>query len=297
MGYEDRQYFRDDSPYGRTGLAQYSIIAILIAINVIVWVLDTFTPEVARGGSGADGEFVVHWLSGQLCLDPQQPWRVWTLLTHGFTHASIETNALHILFNMFVLFMFGRPVSERLGRHEFLRFYLSAIVVSGFVFFLYSIATGSANPAVGASGATTAVLILFILWYPDQKLSLMGVIDMPAWGLGLVIIAMDLFRAVTGESGIAWQAHLGGAAFAWAYLHFEWDFRWMSSLSRWLPKLPKGNGKLSVYNPAAKPEKTEKLRTEGDRILAKISTDGEDSLTKNERKTLERYSKMLRDGK
>ena len=122
-------------------------------------------------------------------------------------------------------------------------------------------------------------------------------LEVPAWVLGAGIIAMDLFRAVTGASGIAWQAHLGGAAFAWAYLHFEWNFEWMSRFSGWIPKLPKGKSKLSLYNPDTKSDKSEKLRTEGDRILAKISSDGEDSLTNKERKTLERYSKMLRDGK
>ena len=290
MGFEDRQYFRDDSAFGKTGLAKYSIVAILIAINVAVWVLDVFTPTVAEKR---------HWLSHQLALDPQLPWRVWTYLTYGFTHASIEASPFHIMFNMFVLFMFGRPVSQRLGRYEFLRFFLTAIVASGAVFMLWSLLAGTPNPCVGASGATVAVLILFILWYPQEKLALMGLIEMPAWVLGTGLVAMDLIRAVMGDSGVAWQAHLAGAAFAWAYLHFQWDFRWMSSLSGWIPKLPegKGTGKLSVYDPDSRPTRSDKLRDEGDRILAKISSEGEDSLTRKERKTLEQYSKMLRSKK
>ena len=290
MGFEDRQYTRDDSAYGnnaygnntygnnKSGLAKYSIVMILIAINVIVWVADMFIP----------GHLVLEWLS----LDSGLPWRVWTLLTYGFAHAPIESNIWHIVFNMFVLYMFSRPVAQRLGRHEFLRFYLSAIVVSGLVFFLWHFLLGSPGSCVGASGATTAVLILFILWYPHQKLYLMGVLEMPAWVLGVGIIGFDLFRAVTGDSGIAWQAHLGGAAFAWAYLHFNWNFSWMSSLTGWIPK---SKGKLSVYDPDAKSAKSEKLKVEGDRILAKISDQGEESLTNKERKTLERYSKMLRN--
>ena len=294
MGYEDRQYFREDDAYGRSGLGQYSIVAILIVINFAVFVFDIFTPVVAND---PENHYVQHWLASQLALNPLKPWRIWTLLTYGFTHASIETNVLHILMNMFVLYMFGRPVSERLGRHEFLRFYLSSIVASGLVFLLWSLAFGSGNPAVGASGATTSVLILFILWYPHQKLSLMGVLDMPAWVLGIAIVGMDVFRGLTGDSGIAWQVHLGGVAFAWAYVHFQWNFSWMSSLSGWVPKLPKGESKFSVYNPDSKPSRSEKLREEGDRLLAKISAEGEDSLTKKERKTLEQYSKMLRDEK
>ena len=281
MGFEDRQYTRDDSMFGsnKTGLAQYSIVVILIAINVIVWVADMFSPSVNE------------WL----LLDSGLPWRVWTFLTYGFAHASINTNPWHIVFNMFVLFMFGRPVSERLGRYEFLRFYLIAIVASGLVFFLWYFLPGlPPRAAVGASGATTAVLILFILWYPHQKLYLMGILQVPAWALGVGIIAYDLLRAATGDSGVAWQAHLGGAAFAWAYLHFKLNFGWMSSLTGWMPK---SKSNLSVYDPESRPPKSDKLREEGDRILAKISDQGEDSLTRKERKTLEKYSRMLRDEK
>lgn len=286
MGFEDRQYFREDSIYGnRTGLAQYSIVVILIAANLIVWVVDTFSPN----------HIVNEWLR----LDSELPWRVWTFLTYGFTHSWIEKNPFHILFNMFILFMFGRPVAERLGRYEFLRFYLTAIVVSGLAFFLWHILTGSRAAAIGASGATTAVLILFILWYPHQKLFLFGILEVPAWALGAGVIAFDLIRALaetTGEnqSTVAWQAHLGGAAFAWMYLHFKWNFSWMSSLSGWIPK-PKN--KLSVYNPDSRSNKSDDLRKEGDRILEKISELGEESLTRKERKTLERYSKMLRQQK
>ena len=281
MGFEDRQYTRDDSIYGggqKSGLAKHSIVTILIAINVVVWIADTFMPAVNT------------WLS----LDSTQPWRIWTFLTYGFAHASIQSNIFHILFNMFVLFMFGRPVAQRLGRFEFLRFYLTAIVFSGLAFFLWFLVAGGQGSCIGASGATTAVLILFILWYPHQKLYLFGIVEVPAWALGIGIIAYDLFRAASGDSGIAWQAHIGGAAFAAAYWHFKWNFSWMSSLTGWMPKSKSG---LSVYNPEAKAAKSDKLKAEGDRILAKISDQGEESLTNKERKTLERYSKMLRNDK
>lgn len=293
MGFEDRQYTRDDSMYGGqgSGLAKYSIVMILIAINVIVWIADTFSPTVLED---PEHKVYIHWLNSWLNLDSKQPWRIWTFLTYGFAHASIQSNIWHIVFNMFVLFMFGRPVAQRLGRHEFLRFYLTAVVVSGLAFFLWCVLTGYPGACVGASGATTAVLILFILWYPHQKLYLFGIVEVPAWALGIGIIAYDLFRAGMGDSGIAWQAHLGGAAFAAAYWHFKWNFSWMSSLSGWMPK---SKGGLSVYNPEAKSAKDEKLKEEGDRILAKISEQGEQSLTGRERKTLERYSKMLRKDK
>ncbi|QEG25066.1 rhomboid family protein [Mariniblastus fucicola] len=293
MGFEDRQYTREDSMFGgdRTGLAQFSIVAILIAINFIVWIADTFSPVVVKI---PEAGVYVHWVSSWLRLDTGRPWMIWTFLTYGFTHASIESSIWHIIFNMFVLFMFGRPVAERLGRYEFLRFYLSAIVFAGLAFFFWYLIIGERGSCVGASGATMAVLILFILWYPHQKLYLMGVVEVPAWLMGAGVIGYDLLRAFSPNSEVAWQAHLGGALFAWLYLHFEWNFRWMGSLTEWIPKR-KGN--LNIYNPDTRSTKSDQLRVEGDRILAKISEEGEESLSRKERKTLEKYSKMLRSEK
>jgi len=293
MGFEDRQYTRDDSMYGgsggggNAGLGQYSIVAILIAINFIVWIADMFL-QTEGANSG--------WPNYLLSLDVEKPWRIWTFLTYGFTHAPIKSNLFHIIFNMFVLFMFGRPVAHRLGRYEFLRFYLVAIVFSGLAFYLWNVLAGSRASIVGASGATTAVLILFILWYPNQKLFLMGIVEVPAWLLGIGLVGYDLLRAFNPESEVAWQAHLAGAGFAYLYLHFKWNFSWMSSLTGWIPQ---SKSKFGVYNPDADtgPAKPDRLSEEGDRILEKISKQGEDSLTRKERKTLERYSKSMRNRK
>jgi membrane associated rhomboid family serine protease len=279
MGFEDRQYTREESMFGgnRTGLAQFSIVVILIAINVIVWLANAFVPGV----------------NDLLRLDVSQPWRIWTFLTYGFTHSPIQENPLHILFNMFILFIFGRPVSERLGRYEFLRFYLLAIVAGGLGYFIWCLFAGKSNPVVGASGATTAVLILFILWYPHQKLFLMGLIEIPAWILGVAVIVYDLLGAFNPKSSVAWQAHIAGAGFAFLYFQNQWNFKWLGNLTQQM--VPKKKSKLGVYNPDDKPDRDDRLREEGDRILAKISKQGEESLTRKERKTLERYSKSIRN--
>jgi hypothetical protein len=62
--------------------------------------------------------------------------------------------------------------------------------------------------------------------------------------------------------------------------------------------MPKPKGKLNVYDPdaeEARPSKADKIKEEGDRILRKISEEGEASLTRRERKTLEQYSRELRN--
>jgi membrane associated rhomboid family serine protease len=301
MGFEDRQYSRDDSiyseslfggtPYGasrrRGGLASVSIVMILIGINVIIWLLDAFTPKTESG----------HLLSDFLSLQVDSLWKVWSFLTYGFAHAPIDssTGIWHILGNMLILFFLGRPVAERLGRYEFLRFYLTAIVVSAFAFVAWCLLFQGGKGIVGASGAVSAVFILFVFWYPNQKLLVWGILPVPAWILGLLLVGGDFLRAFDKNSMIAWQAHLGGAAFAASYFYFGWHLGWMGRLTE---KMPKPKGKLNVYDPdaeEARPSKADKIKEEGDRILRKISEEGEASLTRRERKTLEQYSRELRN--
>lgn len=307
MGFEDRQYTRDDSvyseslfggtPFGnnygrRHGLAGVSIVVILIAINLAIWLLDAFTPATDSG----------RWLSDVLALRVDQLWKVWAFLSYGFTHAPISTpmGIWHIAGNMLILFFLGRPVAQRLGRAEFLRFYLSAIFVSGLAYVVWVLAFqgGKGGGVVGASGACSAVFILFVLWYPTQKLLVWGVLPVPAWILGIFLLGSDFLRAFGGESGVAWQAHLGGAGFAIAYFYFGWHLGWMRDVADKLPSLPKQKGKLNVYNPdsddSASP-KSDHIKAEGDRILQKISEQGEASLTRKERKTLEKYSREMRN--
>jgi len=213
MGFEDRDYSRSNTPGG--GLSQYSIITILIAINVIILVLDSFTAKSFL--ETEDGKLGVasHWLLP------------WTWLTHGFTHAAIdsEIGIWHIAGNMLTLFFLGRPIEQRLGRWEFLKFYLLAILAGGAGFFLVKFLTGWApGSVVGASGAVSGVVALFIFYYPRQTLLIWGILPMPAWLLGVIMLLMNMKYAIVPGSGISWEAHLAGAAFGVAYYWFGWNF-------------------------------------------------------------------------
>ena len=126
MGFEDRDYSRSNVPGG--GLSQYSMITILIAINVIVFVLDMFTEAIRD----SDGTVVGHELTKYLALSTHYWYLPWTWITHGFAHASIDSKIgfWHIGGNMLTLFFLGRPIEQRLGRWEFLKFYLMAILAA-----------------------------------------------------------------------------------------------------------------------------------------------------------------------
>ena len=143
---------------------------------------------------------------------------------------------------------------------------------------------------VGASGGVTAVFLLFVLYYPRETLYVWGLFAVPAWILGAVVIGLDLLNALSGQSGnVAWQAHIGGAAFAFLYLRLGWNFsRHLPSPDRWRWKWPGAGARLKLHRPDAD---ANALDEEADRILEKLHREGEPSLSGRERRILEKYSR------
>lgn len=297
MGIYDRDYYQNDD--GQRGISfggqQRMMVTNLVIVTVAIFILDTL----------AGGAVHEKFLALDLTLY-RQPWKLFQLLSYGFVHAGV----FHIGFNMFLLWMFGRIIEERLGRREFLFFYLVAIVFSGLVWFvgdalwLLSSEEGRAFLSrappdripmlMGASGGVVAVFIMFVLYYPRQTVYLWGLIAMPAWVIGAVLIGVNLFQGMAGTAGnTAWEAHLGGAAFAFLYLRFGWNFSKLVSSGGWSNwRFPRRGPKLRVHNPD---DDLRDLAAEADRILGKVHQQGEQSLTGRERKTLEKYSRRVRD--
>lgn len=292
MGFEDRQYNRDGQDPRRSlpgfQFGQQSIVLSLIVVNFAIFLLDSFTVKV-----GTDG---THWLSKAMAIQTEHLWYVWTYLTYGFAHASFDTQTgiWHVGFNMLTLWFFGRPLERRYGRNEFLKFYLASIVVAGIGWVMLHFILNPDQPTfiVGASGAISAVLVLFVLLYPREQFLFFGVVPMPAWVLAAILFVSNLFYALDSNSHVAWEAHAVGAVFGLLYFKLGWSFEkfQFDGLSKRLgPRT-----KLRVHNPGASEEK---LQQEVDQILAKISREGEEALSSKERKKLKKYSEQLRNNR
>ncbi|MCR9206625.1 MAG: rhomboid family intramembrane serine protease [bacterium] len=295
MGLNERDYSRTErTPWDRIE-NPLSMIKVLIGINVAVFLVDIVL-----------GDQLIHWfgISGQSLL---RPWLWFQTLTYGFLHNTEDI--LHILFNMFLLFVFGRPVEQRLGGQEFLRFYLIAVIAGGIVGMLYPCAislfhTGQLSPeiigvpTIGASGAVIAVMVLFACYFPHQEVLFMFVFPVKAWVLATVLVLFDLISAFGlfgSASSTAFEVHLAGALFGFLYYQLQWSFHWLDFRRfgefRDEMRLKSRRAKLKLHDP------DKKIRAEAedaDRILAKIHESGESSLTSSERKTLERYSRRQR---
>jgi membrane associated rhomboid family serine protease len=301
MGIYDREYYQAEGPRGFTITGGPRLIVTnLVIITVAISIVAIFT--------GVTAERNDYRLTSLLALKAdayRRPWEIWNLLSYGFAHAP---GIWHVGLNMLMLWMFGREIELRLGRLEFLWYYLTAIVFAGLVWlglenaWLLGTEAGTTwgvlrNPTmVGASGGVTAVFILFVWYYPRQTLYVYGLFALPAWVLGAIVIGQDLLRALTGQTGnVAWQAHLGGAAFALLYVQLgvrlsqlapargRWQRPW-----KWLGR----GARLRVHRPDSD---RDTLDAEADRILDKVHREGEQSLSGRERRILEQYSRRMRE--
>jgi len=280
MGIYDRDYVREEQPGLNLG-GPRTIVTTIILVNVAVYLLQLLT----RAPDG--GQFTnLLSLHGDLF---RKPWLFFELLTYGFLHDPRSIG--HILFNMLGLWFLGREVEFYYGRREFLWLYLTAILFSGFTWVLVETATGQAsnlNTMLGASGGVVAVILLFILNFPRRMLLLWFVIPIPAWVVGVLIIAYNLFGATgASDSNVAFTAHLGGALYAYIFFRTRWSlvrFVPAGGVKRWFRSGPK----LRVHTPDDR-EETDSRRV--DEILRKIKQQGQESLTRQERRILEEASR------
>lgn len=284
MGIHDREYYQEESS-SYSAISEWSMVTKLVIVTSVVYLAD-----LLFGNS--------HWLMDTLQVSGRTattPYLWWQFLTYGFAHD--PSNITHIFWNMFGLFIFGRQVEAIYGPKEILRFYLVAILLGGIVWGVRAAVMGVPGGMLGASGAVTAVILMFCIHYPKQTILLMMVIPVPAWVVGVMIIAGNILGMRMSDENVAFDVHLVGAAFAIAYYRFGWNLGRLSpnfSIPSSPGKLFKRRPKLRVHRPSSGDD-FEQLEAQADDLLEKVNRDGVDSLTAKERDILERYSRSVRN--
>jgi len=301
MGLHDREYYREEPTSSGFQLRKpTSVVIWLIIINLVVYAAIMFTTSNQPGVGYVSQVNEVLKLEGDALV---KPWKLYGLATYGFAHAcpGSPTGILHVLMNMYGLFLFGRDVERKYGRAEFLSFYVAALLLSGIGWLLFetifTLGEGPVHGAIGASGAVVAVTILYCINFPKHTLYLLGLIAVPAWLVGLMFVGFDLMNALgIGRSNIAWQAHLAGAAVAAVY---AWSGIRITAITGGRNPFAvfKRKPSLKIHNPGDDGDNEKsyhELDNKADELLEKISRDGEDSLTAAERKILEDYARRMR---
>ncbi|MCE3278140.1 MAG: rhomboid family intrarane serine protease [Bacteroidetes bacterium] len=137
-------------------------------------------------------------------------------ISNGLIHA----DWLHLGFNMYALYMFGRGVESMYGEvyggkgpFFFILLYVGALVMSS----LYSYEKNKNNiyyNALGASGAVSAVVFAFIVLNPTARLGFMFIpVPIPAYLFGLILLGIEHYLSRRGNTGIAHDAHFWGSIF------------------------------------------------------------------------------------
>ncbi len=223
---------------------------------------------------------------------------LWQPLTYLFIHGGL----LHLLFNLFTLWMFGVPVEAQWGSREFYKFYFLCGLGAAATQIL--VAPHSDIPVIGASGAIYGLLVAFAMLYPEAVIYVYFFIPLKAAHAAILFGLIEFYFGMSGPGGhIARFAHLGGMATGYLYLRWWWIAKikakalWkniesntpMGGLFSWTRARRTPSRRPAPPRPPAEPE-----MEDIDRILDKILASGLDSLTDKERDLMERYSKRAK---
>lgn len=186
----------------RTPYANYA----LIAVNALIFLL-TYWPHKSPVTGSVE---ILRPAALPFMLTPLRPY-LWQFVSYAFLHSGI----LHILGNMFFLYLFGNNVNDKLGHIGYVCFYLAGAVFSGIGHTLMV-----SNPAIGASGAVAAVTGAYLVLFPQTLITvfywffyIIDTLEISAlYFIGFKLIFWDNV-AERSIPNVAYDAHLSGYAF------------------------------------------------------------------------------------
>lgn len=193
------------------------VIFIILVLNGVMFAAQ----NLLDGPNSAVGP-VSSWLALWPLDSPFSDFYPWQLVTYGFLHGDFT----HILFNMFMLWMFGRELEVVMGPQKFLIYYLTCVIGAGVIQLIVAGYQGTGYPTIGASGGVFGILLAFGMTFPNRMILLL-IPPIPMKAKYLVVLAglMELYIGVSGsQPGIANFAHLGGMLFGFLLLR-HWQQR------------------------------------------------------------------------
>jgi membrane associated rhomboid family serine protease len=187
-----------------------AVTLILIAVNTFCFLYELAQPARLQT------VFIQHF-----ALIPDQL-RLTSLVTSMFLHGGW----MHLIGNMWFLWVFGSHIEDAIGSAQFLVFYLLSGIASAAVQLVLNL--GSPVPTLGASGAIAGVMGAFLILYPKARvvtlifiIFFITTIEIPAFFMLLYWFGIQLLSGLysfsgghsgrfTDSGGVAWFAHVGG---------------------------------------------------------------------------------------
>ena len=199
---------------------RYSLIPPVVRALLIVNV-GMFLLEIVSGGQLIS--VLALWPLGSsastVLMQAESPFQLWQLVSYSFLHGSV----MHLLLNMYALWLFGSRMENVWGSKSFTLYYFVCVIGAGLVqLFIATQAAreGGIYPTIGASGGVFGLLLGFGLTFPNERLLLIfPPVAMQAKWFVLIYGIIELWAGVTGaEVGVAHFAHLGGMLFGFLLL-------------------------------------------------------------------------------
>ena len=188
-----------------------TVFALLVA-NVALYAAQLLLPQVPF-------EWFELWPLHSSALTGGLPFEPWQLVSYAFLHAT----PMHLLFNMFALYMFGPDVEDLLGAARFRVFYLVCVLGAAVTQLIVTATVfPSPFPTLGASGGIFGVLLCYGMAFPQRRLIVLPIpIPMPAWLLVTLYGVVELYLGVSASNqGVAHFAHLGGMAAGYLLIRY-----------------------------------------------------------------------------
>ena len=184
-----------------------NVLIFFYQINLPVNQMEGFVSSYALVPGAVDRGNAVSWLP---------------FLSHFWLHGSLW----HLLYNIWILYIFGDNIEDRMGSGRYLLFYFLGGISAGLLQYFFSI--GSTLPALGASGAIAAVMGAYLLFFPNARVVTFVPILIFGWFVNVRAIfylviwfVTQIFSGIASlgtpanidVGGVAWWAHIGGFLF------------------------------------------------------------------------------------
>jgi len=220
------------------------------------------------------------------------PTKVWSsfMIWQPFTYLFLHGGIIHLLFNMFVLWMFGKDLENDWGFIPFIKYYFACGVGAAVVTSIFG--WGSFTPVIGASGAIYGLLLAYGLMYPNRLVYLYGILPIKVKfmviGLGVIAFFASMTSTNTTVSHIT---HISGMVIGFIYLQSRINYK---RLKLWMI-----DRKINILNVKINERENidNQLRNKVDRILEKLNTQGWDGLTEDEQKVLHKASRTYSENR
>ncbi len=248
---------------------QWKAVSYIILISSIIFIVGFFISKVFS--------YQLYLFLGLSRMDLLSNFAIYQPITYVFLHGSF----LHLAFNMFALWVFGREIEALFGTTKFLLLYFVAAVFGGLAHILFS-----EFYLIGASASVFAILLAYGITWPNRKILLAFIVPLKVKYFVVIVMIMEFILSLdsTMGDGVSHLSHIGGLLGGAIIL---------TIYKKYNIKLKKDD-LLILYRQRKNLKKEKKIKNEKeqvDRLLEKISIKGMKSLSRAEKSFLDKASK------